>query len=64
LASAANLLSQCRRFLLDPGEATALIAEMEQAVGQEWYGVARGCGVSEADCEAVRRAYVYAGFRS
>lgn len=63
-ANAANLLSECRRFLLDPEEAAALIDEMEQVVAREWYGVARACGVSETDCEAVHRAYVYPGFRA
>lgn len=62
-ARASNLLSECRRFLLDPVEAAAMIDEMEAIVGQEWYAVARGCGVSEADCDAIRRAYVYPGFR-
>jgi serine/threonine-protein kinase HipA len=63
-ANAANLLSACRRFLLDPEEATALIADMEQVVAQDWYGVARACGVSEAECDKIHRAYVYSGFRA
>jgi serine/threonine-protein kinase HipA len=62
-ANASNLASECRRFLLDPDEAHAIIDEMDAIVRQEWYGVARGCGVSEADCEAIRRAFVYPGFR-
>lgn len=63
-ANAANLLSECRRFLLDPQAAAAIIDDLERAVSQEWYPVARGCGVSEPDCEAVRRAYAYPGFRT
>ncbi|WP_197424616.1 HipA domain-containing protein, partial [Phenylobacterium sp. CCH12-B4] len=63
-ASAGNLLSECRRFLLDPDAAAALVDQLEAAVQQQWYGVARNCGVSEADCEAIRRAYVYPGFRA
>ncbi|MDP4025316.1 HipA domain-containing protein [Methylobacterium sp. NEAU 140] len=63
LANAANLLSECRRFLLTPEEASAIVDEMERIVGQEWYAVARGCGISEGDCETIRRAYVYPGFR-
>lgn len=63
-ANAGNLLSECRRFLLDPDAAAALVDQLEAAVQQQWYGVARNCGVSEADCEAIRRAYVYPGFRA
>jgi len=63
-ANAGNLLSECRRFLLDPEAAAALVDQMQAAVQQQWYGVARSCGVSEADCEALRRAYVYPGFRA
>lgn len=63
-ANAGNLLSECRRFLLDPDAAAALVDQLEAAVRQQWYGVARNCGVSEADCEAIRRAYVYPGFRA
>ena len=62
-ANAANLLSECRRFLLQTEEAAAIVDEMEKTVGQQWYGVARACGISEVDCEAVSRAYVYPGFR-
>jgi serine/threonine-protein kinase HipA len=63
-ARAANLLSECGRFLLDPEEANATIDQMERIVRQDWHSVARAAGVSEADCEAIRRAYVYPGFRS
>ena len=61
-ANAANLLSECRRFLLAPDEAKALVDEMTEVVAREWYATARICGVSEADCEVIRRAYVYPGF--
>lgn len=63
-ANAVNLLSECTRYLLDPEEAVAIIDEMEAIVEQEWYSVARGCGVSGVDCRAIRRAYVYPGFRN
>lgn len=63
LASAANLSSECRRFLMDPGEAAVVIGEMEQLVTAEWYRLARGCGVSEADCGKMSGAYAYPGFR-
>lgn len=63
-ANAANLLSECRRFLLDPGEAGTILDEMEAVVRTEWYRTFRACGVSEVDCEAIRRAFVYPGFRT
>lgn len=63
LASAANLLSECGRFLLTREEAAAIIDAMERQIARDWYSVARGCGVGAADCDALRRAYVYPGFR-
>lgn len=63
LASAANLLSECRRFLLAPQEAETLVREMEAIVQREWRPLARACGVTEAECETLRRAYNYPGFR-
>jgi serine/threonine-protein kinase HipA len=62
-ASAANMLSECRRFLLHAEEAAGIVDGMEQTVAREWYAIARACGVSEADCGVVSRAYVYPGFR-
>lgn len=62
-ASAANLLSECRRFLLNTQDAEKIIDEMEACVAQDWFAVARSCGVSPADCDAIRRAYIYPGFR-
>jgi serine/threonine-protein kinase HipA len=63
LASAANLRSQCTRFLLAPEEATHLIDTMEATVHARWYEVARREGVSERDCDAISRSFVYPGFR-
>jgi serine/threonine-protein kinase HipA len=63
-ANAANLLSECRRFLLDPDEASTLIDEMEAVVRMEWYPTFRSCGVDAADCDAIRTAFVYPGFRN
>lgn len=63
-ANAANLLSECRRFLLDPQAARKIIDDMEPVVAQAWFSVARSCGVSLTDCDAIRRAYVYPGFRA
>lgn len=62
-ANARNLLSECRRFLLQPAEAAAIIDAMETAVAAEWYSVARGCGVTEADCALISRSFGYPGFR-
>lgn len=62
-ANARNLLSECRRFLIQPAEAAAIINAMEAMVAAEWYPVARGCGVTEADCALISRAFAYPGFR-
>jgi serine/threonine-protein kinase HipA len=58
-ANAANLLSECRRYLLAPEDAAAIINEMEASM------VCRGPRLrsQRGDCEAIRRAYVYRGFR-
>lgn len=61
-ASAANLLSQCARFLLTPDEAARIIEAMQATVRARWYDVARREGVSERDCDTISRAFVYAGF--
>ena len=62
-ASADNLLSQSARFLLEPGEAGAIVDEMEAQVRSTWYATARAAGVSERDCERISSAYAYPGFR-
>ena len=62
-ANARNLLTQCERFHVEPGEAQALITEMEATVGALWYETSRTCGVSEQDCERMSRAFAYPGFR-
>lgn len=61
-ANRGNLLSQCRRFLLSREDATSIVDEMRDAVRTNWYRVARREGVSEADCERIRGAFVYEGF--
>lgn len=58
-----NLLSQSARFLLQPEEARAIIDEMECTVKKRWYEICRREGVSEKDCEAIRPAFAYDGFR-
>lgn len=62
-ANAGNLLSQHQRFLLERGEAEAIIDELESCVANRWYETARAAGVSEADCGRIASAFVYPGFR-
>ena len=62
-ANAQNLLSECRRFLLSEDEAAATIDAMENLVSNNWYGIARKAGVTEADCEKISDAFAYPGFR-
>lgn len=62
-AHAENLLSQCARFSLKREEADSLVAEMERRIAATWYETARREGVSEQDCETIKTAFVYPGFR-
>lgn len=62
-ANAKNLLSQSARFLLDAGEARALVDAMEARVRGSWYAVVRAASVSERDCERIASAFAYPGFR-
>lgn len=61
-ANAANMLSQCARFLLSPDEATIVIEDMKGHVRANWYATARGQGVSERDCGLIAGAFGYEGF--
>jgi serine/threonine-protein kinase HipA len=63
-AHADNLLSQCARFFLKADEARAIVDGMEQTVKDQWYEICRREGVSEKDCETIRSAFAYEGFRS
>ena len=62
-AHAENLLSQCERFYLKREEADAFIAELERRIAATWYETARREGVSQQDCETIKIAFVYPGFR-
>jgi serine/threonine-protein kinase HipA len=62
-ANAANLLSQCTRFLLERDEASDIIDTMEKQVRGTWHATARAVGVSERDCERIAGAFAYPGFR-
>lgn len=63
-ACKSNLLSESTRFLVPEAEAETVIDDMAQRVTASWYDVARGCGVSEQDCERIGGAFVYPGFAS
>jgi serine/threonine-protein kinase HipA len=62
-ANAHNLISQSARFLLGREEVAKIMDEMEAQVTSKWYAVARGVGVSERDCESIKGAFAYPGFR-
>ena len=62
-ANAANLLSQCGRFLLSPDAATQILDDIEATVRARWYEIARLEGVSERDCERIAGGFAYPGFR-
>lgn len=62
-AHADNLLSQCARFLLSHDEARSIIDTMESTVQDQWYPIARREGVTEKECELIRPAFAYGGFR-
>ena len=62
-ASAANLLSQSARFLLEAAQARAMVDAMEAQVRATWYATARAAGVSERDCARIAPAFAYPGFR-
>lgn len=61
-ANRSNLLSRCEKFRLNESEAAAIIDEMTTIVRTRWYPIAREVGVSQRDCELLRRAFVYEGF--
>ncbi len=62
-ANAQNMVSQCARFHLKSDEAAAIIDTMEDQVKASWYNIARGEGVTEADCSMINGAFAYPGFR-
>lgn len=63
-AGATNLLSQSRRFSLEPEDAAQIIDKVEQTVRNRWRAIARSEGVTEKDCERIGGAFAYEGFRS
>lgn len=61
-ANRENLLSMHGRFLLSHTEAAALLDRTVETIRSQWHPTMRQTGVSEADCEAVAGAFLYAGF--
>ncbi|GHV10240.1 hypothetical protein AGMMS50229_21270 [Campylobacterota bacterium] len=61
-ANTANLLSECKRFMLNESEAKRIIETIATTVAKNWYEAARNAGVSERDCEQISSAFVYQGF--
>jgi serine/threonine-protein kinase HipA len=61
-ANAKNILSQCRRFLLEEDEAKAIITEMSKQIKSNWYSTVRAHGITEADATKISSAFAYDGF--
>ena len=59
------MTSECFVYitLVNAEEAQVILAEMEYTVRDGWYEIARREGVSERDCETIRGAFGYEGFR-
>lgn len=61
-ANRANLLTDPGRFLLSGDEAAAILERVVKTVRDGWRTTMRRTQVSETDCDAVARAFVYDGF--
>jgi serine/threonine-protein kinase HipA len=59
-ANRENLISGAGRFLIEPAEASAIFDDVVARV-RGWHATFRRAGVSESDCAAVSRAFVYDG---
>jgi serine/threonine-protein kinase HipA len=57
-----NLLSECRRFLLEPDEAKAIIHMITNTVKTKWREILLSTGISEQDCKKLSPSFVYPGF--
>lgn len=60
-ANRRNLLEASDRFLLDAGDAEAIFSNVIDTVRRSWHEIMRREGVSEQDCDAIRRAFLYEG---
>ena len=56
-----NLLSGAGRFLLSGSEAAAIFDAVRTTVNAQWRNILRQAGASNADCDAVARAFDYVG---
>ncbi len=61
-ANRENLLSQHGRFLLAEEHATQIVDDVVETVRAQWRPTMRRAGVSEGDCDAIARAFLYEGF--
>ncbi|MDE1178067.1 MAG: HipA domain-containing protein [Edaphobacter sp.] len=60
--NAANILSEHRRFLLEPEEAHRIVTEMAEQVKSTWETTVLVAGASQRDVDAIHSAFVYPGF--
>lgn len=60
-ANKTNLLSDCGRFLLGHAQAAGEFERITQIVRDAWRDAMHRAGVSDADCEAIKGAFVYDG---
>jgi serine/threonine-protein kinase HipA len=58
-ANKANLISGHGRFMLSREETTQIFETITQTVRNEWQPALHRAGVSDKDCERLRRAFVY-----
>ena len=55
------ILAAAGRFLLQPAEAEANATRIFSTVASSWEASLRDASVSAADCEQLRRAFLYPG---
>lgn len=60
-ANKGNLISGHGRFMLSREEAAQIFETITETVRNEWQSTLRRAGVSDPDCERLRRAFVYEG---
>lgn len=60
-ANRINIVSEPGRFLLEAEEAATIFDSVVETVRTRWLPTMRRAGVSERDCNTIRRAFVYDG---
>lgn len=60
-ANKANLIGAAGRFLLNADKAGAIFTRVIETVRGAWHATMRRAEVSEQDCKAIRRAFLYDG---